>query len=336
VPRPAAAETLAALARAAPQPCYLLYGEEPFLVARALAIVRGQLVPPNRPGAWRVLWADEDADRLHAAIADLASPLLFGGPGVLVVRHAEALDERGQEALLAALPGLGRGAHVVLVGGAVDLRRRVFAACVRAGSAWAFPPLDLRGAEARDWAVRLARERGHEIAPAAVEELLARVGADLGALDGEIEKASLHAGPGTRLDVGHVRAVVARVRAHASEELSDRLARRDIAGALALLRRLLAEGEPPLRLVAFLASNLRRALHVAELVEAGLPAEEIARRLGMPPWLVARNVGRGTARGLAEALRTLRRLDRSLKASRPAAAVFEASLLEVAGGGRPT
>jgi DNA polymerase-3 subunit delta len=292
--------------------------------------VRRRLVAENRPGAWRVLWADEDAERLSGAIADLASPLLFGGPGVLVVRRAEALGERGQEALLAALPGLGRGAHVVLVGAAVYLRRRVFAACARAGWAWAFPPLDPRSAEARDWVVRLARERGHAIAPAAVEELLARVGADLGALDGEIEKASLHAGAGARLEVAHVRAVVARVRAQATEELSDRLARQDVTGALAALRRLLAEGEPPLRILGFLAANLRRALHVAELAEAGLPAEEIARRLAMPPWLVARNLGRGTARGLAEALRTLRRLDLSLKASRPAAAVFEASLLELA------
>jgi len=292
-------------------------------------------VPTDRPGAWRSLWADEDAGRLPAAVADLATPLLFGGPGVLVVRRAEALDERGQEAVLAALPALGSGAHVVLVGGAVDLRRRLFAACARGGWVWVFPPLDARGgAEARDWIVRLARERGHEIAPAAVEELLERVGVGLGQLAGEIEKASLYAGAGARLDVAHVRAVVARVRGHAAEELSDRLARRDVAGSVRALRRLLAEGEAPLRIVAFLAANLRRALHVAELAEAGLPAEEIARRLGMPPWLVARNLGRGTAQNLADALRALRRLDQRLKASRPAAAVFEASVLELAGAGR--
>lgn len=298
-------------------------------------MVRRCLVPADRPGAWRTLWADEDGGRLAAAITDLGSPLLFGGPGVLVVRRAEALDERGQGAVLGALPALGRGAHVVLVGGAVDLRRRLFAACAREGWAWVFPPLDPRaGAEGRDWVVRLARERGHEIAPAAVEELLDRVGAHLGQLAGEIEKASLHAGAGVRLDAAHVRAVVARVRTHGVEELTDRLARCDAAGAVRALRRLLAEGEAPLRLVAFLSANLRRALHVVELAEAGLSGEEIARRLGVPPWLVSRNLGRGTARGLIDALRALHRLDRELKASRPAAPVLDAAVLELAGAAR--
>ena len=242
------------------------------------------------------------------------------------MRHADALREEDQARVLDALSNPGAGA-LILVARAADQRRRLFAACLRAGAGFGFAPLDPRAAQ--PWVGRLARERGHEITPAAVQELLERAGADLGVLAGEIEKLSLHAGPRARLEPSHVRAVVTAARAHGIEELTDRLARRDVAGAARVLRQLLAEGEPAIKVVAFVASNLRRALHVAELAAAGLGEGEIARRLGMPPWLVAKNAGRGRAADLIRALLVLRRLDLELKSARDADAAFEAALLEI-------
>ncbi|HZP40144.1 MAG TPA: DNA polymerase III subunit delta [Candidatus Binatia bacterium] len=324
-----ASDPLAALAREAVRPYYLLHGEETFLVDRALAMLRARLLPAGGPGTWHTVWADQDGERLGPALEDLASPPLFGGPQVLVVRRAEALGDEAQTAILDRLPTLGAGGSLVLVARTADQRRRLFAACLRSGAAYAFPAITDRRA-AVPWVGRLARERGHEVAPAAAEELVDRTGPDLGAIASEVEKISLYAGPGKRIDASHVRAVVAAVRPHGVEELTDRLGRADLAGAAHVLRRLFAEGEPPIRVVAFLAANLRRALHVAELAEAGLDAEEIGRRLGMPGWLVAKQRGRGRARDLAHALVVLERLDLELKSSRPAAAVFEAALLEIA------
>src|SRR5262249_2176638 len=139
-----------------------------------------------------------------AALADLRSPLLFGGREMLVVRHVELLADHGQEQLLAALPTTERDGGLVLVGRSIDGRRRLFAACVRAGAAFAFPASDDRRV-ARDWTVRLARERGHEIDAQAAQALVERTGTDLGQLAGELDKLSLHAGPKRRIDVNHVR-----------------------------------------------------------------------------------------------------------------------------------
>lgn len=292
-------------------------------------MLRARLLPADRPGAWRTLWADQDAAGLAAAVEDLASPPLFGGPGILAVRHADALTEADQERLLAVLPTLGAGGCLVLVARGKDTRRRLFAACVKAGAAHLLAALDERAAAA--WVVRLARDRGHEIASPATQELIDRSGFELGVLAGEIEKLALAAGSGRRIEPGHVRAVVADVRAHEVQELTDRLAQRDLAGAARALRRLLAEGEPAIRVVAFVAANLRRTLHVAELAESGLGPDAIAQRLGMPPWLVAKTAGRGRAADLIRALDALRRLDLELKSSRPTEAVFEDALLRIAG-----
>jgi DNA polymerase-3 subunit delta len=286
-------------------------------------------VPDGKAGAWRTLWADQDAERLAAALEDLASPSLFGGARVLVVRHAEGLREEEQEMLLARLPDVGAGGTLVLVAQAMDQRRKLFAACIKAGAAIGFPALgDVRLVQ--EWGARLARERGHEITPGALQELVDRTGLDLGVLAGEVEKLSLHAGAGRRIEPSHVRAVTTAARTHTIQELTDRLARGDRPAALRLLRSLLAEGEPPIRAAAFLAANLRRALHIAELAERGLDGDAIAAKLGMPSWLVRRSQGRGSAAALTRALLALRQLDLELKTSRPAEAVFEAALLEIA------
>jgi DNA polymerase-3 subunit delta len=318
------------LERSPLRPYYLLHGEESFLVARALRTLRARLIPDGRPGTWHTLWADDEGARLGAALEDLASPPLFGGPQVLVIRQADALREDDQAMLLSTLERPMTGGCLVLVARVADQRRRLFAGCMRAGAAFEFAPLsDPRAAV--PWVGRLVREAGAEVSTAAAEELVERSGTDLGVLAGEVEKLALTAGPGRRIEPAHVRAVVASVRGHQVEEMTDRLARRDLAGAALALRRLLDEGEPPIRLVAFLAANLRRALHVAELREAGEADDAIARELRMPPWLVARYRDRGRARDLIHALAVLRRLDLELKSTAPADAAFDAALLEIAG-----
>lgn len=316
------------LERAPLRDYWLLFGEETFLVERALQLVLRRCRDEGKVSSWRTLWAHEDGDRLGNAIDDLTSPLLFGGSSGLVVRHVEALTESTQEAVLSRLDAVGHGGRLILVGGAVDARRRLPGACQRAGAAFAFAP-QTDGATVRRWVGQLARERGHAIASAAVDELLDRVGMSLGALDMELEKLSLHAGPGREISVTAVQAVVGSTRARGVEELTDRIGRGDLGGALFTFRQLMADGEAPIRILAFLASNLRRALHVAELSGQGLRPEEIGRRIGMPPWLVQKQMGRGSAPHLRRALRQLRTVDLELKRSRPAEAVFERALFGV-------
>jgi DNA polymerase-3 subunit delta len=167
----------------------------------------------------------------------------------------------------------------------------------------------------------------------ATAELIARCGADLAVLETEIEKLAV-AGGAQPLGREAVERLVSGARSHAVEELTDRLTRGDRAGALRVLRSLLEAGEPPLRIVGFLAANVRRALHVAEEQERGGSAEAIAARLGMPDWLVRRQLGRGPAVRLERALDVLAEIDLAFKSSRPEGAVFEAALDALAASAR--
>ena len=94
-------------------------------------------------GTWRTLWVDADAD-LGAALDDLQSPPLFGGPQVLVVRNVEALDEAAETRVLALLPALGAGGSLILVAKDANKVRRLAAACAKSGVVLAFPNLPER------------------------------------------------------------------------------------------------------------------------------------------------------------------------------------------------
>jgi DNA polymerase-3 subunit delta len=292
-----------------------------------LEILRGRLLGEGGNGTWRTLWADGEGD-VVAALDDLLSPPLFGGPQALVVRNAEALAEAVQERVLALLPSLGAGGSLVLVAKDANKLRRLAAACAKSGALLELSPLEPRAVQ--PWVEWLARERGHQIAGAAAAALVERSGASLGVLATELDKLSLHVGAGKRIEVAHIEAVVPATRMHDAWELTNRLASGDKRGAAAMLRRILGEGEPPVRLLAFLASNLRGMLGVTELREQGLSSDDIARRLGMPSWLVGKRLYRGRARDLVQALWVLRRLDLELKSPAPPEAAFEAALLEIA------
>jgi DNA polymerase-3 subunit delta len=320
-------DPLEELARTAVRTSYLLHGDESHLVERGLAVLRGRLA-----GDARTLWAHEDTARLPPALDDLASPLLFGGAQVLVIRRAEALAGNEEELVLAAAGRIRPPACLVLVARGLDGRRRLLTAFERDGGAFAFPRVT-DPAVLREWIERLAGERGQRIRPAAVDLLVERMSLDLATLAAELEKASLYAGPGVTIEVVHVEDTASVGRAAAVDALADGLARQDLRGAHRALAGLLRAGEPPVRIVAFLAASLRRALHVAELARDGLSQEAIAARLGMPGWLVRRVQGTRSAVQLERALAALRELDLALKSSRPAAASFAAALAVMAGAG---
>jgi hypothetical protein len=69
---------------------------------------------------------------------------------------------------------------------------------------------------------------------------------------------------------------------------------------------------------------------VAEEQERGGDTDAIAQRLGMPVWLVRRQLGRGPASRLERGLAVLAGLDQQLKRSRPEDVVLEDAIRALA------
>ena len=183
-------------------------------------------------------------------------------------------DESG--ALLEFLD-TGMPPHVVLVftAAAVDARKRLYKWVRDVGAV-----VDLGVARERSGMLsrdsvdavvrRVTRDLGKQMQPAAQELIGRRAGGDMAMLASELEKLCLYVGERVSIAEDDVRAVFRDMAESWIFDFTSALATRQLARALPLLRGLIRQGEPPLRLLAMIAREVRLLLLARECIDQGL------------------------------------------------------------------
>jgi DNA polymerase-3 subunit delta len=118
-----------------------------------------------------------------------------------------------------------------------------------------------------EFVTRELRRHGKGSEPAAREMILARAGDDLRGVQQELDKLVLFVGEQATIRAADVEMIFADHGEGWIFDLTRAIGERDAPAALAHLARLLAQGEPPLRLLATIAAELRRLLKVRQLLE---------------------------------------------------------------------
>ncbi len=131
------------------------------------------------------------------------------------------------------------------------------------------------------WIRARAPRIGCRISPEGVEELAAAVGPNARLLNSEMVKLATYCSdrPISREDV---RELVADARKANVFAMVDAVGLRQPEAALRELRKLLSEGDHPLRVMAMVVRQFRLLIQVKELSEAGASPDEIARKAGAP------------------------------------------------------
>src|SRR5947209_7994320 len=130
----------------------------------------------------------------------------------------------------------------------------------------------LAGPKLAEWCRRHASaEHKKQLVVAAAQLLVDLVGPDMGLLSQEIAKLAVYAGDAARIAVEDVDRLVGNNRAENTFRIFDLIGKGDVAGALALLDRLLGQGEEPLRLLGAFGWQLRRLAQAARLNAQGKP-----------------------------------------------------------------
>ncbi len=171
---------------------------------------------------------------------------------------------------------------VVLVGEKLDGRGKLAKAAREAGG-WfeAEPP---KQHEMAQIAEREARARGHRISAEAAEGLADALGPDLAALDDALERLSLFVGAGQAIELDHVDRCVAHARIESIWSLVDAVSSRDQKRALTAAASLLGDREPPLKILALVARQLRSVAKMRDALKSGLGPQEAAQKAGVPPF----------------------------------------------------
>jgi DNA polymerase-3 subunit delta len=176
-----------------------------------------------------------------------------------------------------------------------------------------------KGAALENWITKRAKGKGVKIAPDATSLLANFIGNHLRLLANELDKLSTYVGPGGTITAEHVRQLSAQVQEARIFDLTDALAQRNRTQALNILHDLLSDGEPPIKLISTIISQVRSLLLVKDLAQKGMRSPQIASMLGMAPFIVDkayRQVGNFSVPQLESAYRQLMSTDAALKRSR--------------------
>ncbi len=308
----------------------VLSGTERFFVDRAIEALRKAVLGEGPSGFNEDVFEGKGSSAARVIDAARTLPMLASHRLVLV-RGAAALAAADLDKLADYLEAPSPSSCVVLTADKLDGRTRLAKRASKLGLSWEAAPLkpgDLRGFVQRE-----AQRHGARLLPDAGAALLDAVGNDLPALDDALERLSLYVGEGASIDVAAVEACVAKLRVESIWALVDAVGMRDQRTALRAAASLLADREPPLRVLAMVARQLRMVGRMQSALAAGEPPQEAARAAGAPPFkarelaTAAKRMGAGT---LARAFGVLAETDLALKGSkRPPDIVLEQAILDL-------
>lgn len=319
------------------KPVHVLVGEERFLVERAIELLKKATVGDGPRGFNDDVFHGRGLEAKKVSAAARTLPMMATARYVLV-RELEDVAAAELDKLADYLEDPSPSTCVVLTGEKLDGRTRFVKAAKKAGVLTEAKPM--KAHEVGRFAVSEARDRGHALAGEAAEALVDAVGTDLSALDDALERLSLFVGGKNPIDFGAVEACVTRIRTDSIWALIDAVSARQTKKALAAAGSLLADREPPLKILALVARQLRMVARMREALEARLAPPEAAKRAGAPPFK-ARELAEATRRfsmsDLAYAFHVLSQADLALKgAKRPGDIVLEETILALCTpGARP-
>jgi DNA polymerase-3 subunit delta len=314
-------------------PLYFVHGKERYLVEKLVEKLRAALVKGPMAGFNFRRFGGKEASGAEISAEARAVPMM-ASRRLVVVDGADKLDTADWEALEGYLAAPPAETTLVFVAEKFDLRRSVFSRANKRKEVHVAEPLTERSLPA--FVRSRAAERGVQLGPGVDSAIAAAVGADAAAIDDAVARLGLYAGVGGTAREEDVAEVVTAVRQRSVFELVDAIGGRKRADAVALLERLLAAREEPLRLLALLARHYRQLLAARIETHRGAGEAEIASKLGVHPFVAKKlsaQCGRFSGAELETALARLARADLDLKSSRrPANLILEEAVIGLALG----
>jgi DNA polymerase-3 subunit delta len=311
-------------------PVYVLVGTERLLIERAVDTVRKAVDSMGAPGFNIEVFDGKGLDAARVISAARTIPMM-ADTRLVLLRHVDAMTPTEQTNLAEYLNDPCDSTCLLVTATKLDGRSKLSKAAKKAGVLIETKPL--RGRELREFIRAEATAREHNIAPQAIEALLDAVGDDLAAIDDAVERLSLFVGAGQRIDADAVMMCVTRIRVESIWSLVDAIGLKDRRKGIAAAQSLLDDREPPLRLLAMVARQLRIVARMREALSEGLRPQDAAKRAGAPPFKagdLTESARRFTADSLGDAFTLIAETDRALKGSkRPPDVVLQDAVLRL-------
>lgn len=268
------------IAKAKPQPVYVLHGEEAFLKRQVLAALRQRLFGGGDDLGTSIYPGDKTS---FAAVQDELRTLPFlASCRLVVVDAADSFVTSHRAALERYLSEPAPHGLLVLDVKSWPANTRLAKLLPEAATINCKGPA---AARLPDWCVRWV-EAAHakKLSTPAAKLLVDLVGGDMGLLDQELAKLAVYVGAAPNIEQADVDRLVGSSRTENAFKIFDAMAGGRADEALAILDSLLDQGEEPMRLLGAFSYQLRRLARAARLRDQGLPMDEALEQAGFPPF----------------------------------------------------
>ena len=267
-----------------------LYGKEPFLVQRAVRLVRNAVLESEKDDFNDNQFYGKEATAIAIVESALTLPV-FAARRLVTVKDAHLLPAAELEGLLTYLKKPVPETCLLFVADKIDSRRKFFQQFKKAGCLVEFKPLTDR--ELPGHVRMFLNDRDYRISADALDLFCSMVGGSLHEVHGELDKLLTYLGDRTLVDVTDVQAVVSKGRAENIFELGNAVGRGDISRALGLAKQLTDSGEAPLKILSLLVRHFRQLWKVRELQVQNCNPREIASTAGVPFFVVQTMIAQG-------------------------------------------
>lgn len=261
----------------------LLYGEETFLLARALKRLEHRLVPPDARDFNLTVLDGRVASAFE--IIDHARTLpVFAPHRLVVVRDSQHLKAEALETLRGYLKDPVAETTLVLTADKIDKRRKFYQDFAKAGHLIQFKAL--YDNQVPGFVKDQAGELGFSMTEDALARFCCRVGTNLQEVHGELLKLKTYLGERNLVDVTDVEEIVSDSRAESIFDLTNAVGQKKPGEALRLLQRLLDDGVAPLVVLSMLVRHFRQLWKASELLQQGTARNSLPRALGINPYFL--------------------------------------------------
>lgn len=260
-----------------PTVCFL-YGEEQFLVERAVHMLLERAIDPAlKDFNFNVYFGNESKG---VDIVDAAQTLpMFSERRAVLVKRAEQLKAEALEVMLPYIQNPASGTCLLLTGTKIDQRKKFFQEFKKHGILVEYKRFYDNKLSGFIQSESVAQ--GKPIETAAAELLSALIGNNLLELSSQIEKLVVYAGTKSRITVDDVRTMASSSKAFTAFELAEFLGLRDVSNSIRSLDALFLNGEEAPMMIGALTRHFRQLWRVRELLDKKMPQADIGRELSI-------------------------------------------------------
>lgn len=261
---------------------HLLYGEEWYMVRYYKRMLMEKLTVPGDDMNCAV-FQGEAAKAPDIADVGQLLPFMASQRVILIQESGFFKSANDMPDILETFPA---STYVIFVEREVDRRSRLYKWVASKGCVTECKSRNVD--KLVPWIGAYLKKNGKAISARTAEHLIERVGTDMEFLNNEMDKLIGYAGERDSIGLEDVDAVCSGVAVSRIFDMIDAVSQGERDRALRLYDDLLANRESPLSILHLFSRHINILLQYKELFDRGLNRNEMARKIGVPPFTIAK------------------------------------------------